>query len=80
MALTYDQGVAAAHFLHSVWKLPKLSLEAEGSLTDKHKSFSRSPSNYALVDQAVEQEVYKQLNEGFLILYKNLLNQGNSKL
>lgn len=37
-ALTHNKGISNIEFLGSYWKLPALSLEEKGSLTQKHKS------------------------------------------
>ena len=42
-------------------------------MNDKHKSYSYSEKNYALVSQETELEVHRQLREGILPLYQALI-------
>lgn len=71
--LTYDNGQIEVHCLYMWWKLPPKSLNEEGTLTEKHKSFSQAPNTYVHVDQNVADKVREQLEEALPILYRQLL-------
>lgn len=71
--LIYDGEEMEIVFVEGHWKLPKISLEAEGSLTLKHKSYGEIP-HFLVVDDAVLKKVEEQLKEQFLLFYKRALN------
>lgn len=74
--LTYNEGSIDIHTLYMWWKLPPKSLNEEGSLNEKHKSFSRAPNSYVLVEPEVMEKVENQLKEALPILYQYLLDSG----
>lgn len=71
--MTYDNKIIDIEFLYCFWKLPKKSLQEEGSLTEKHKSFSRSSENYSPVSPEFEEAVTSQLRQALPLLYRKLL-------
>lgn len=77
IVFTYDQGVIDLQVLYMWWKLPPKSLNEEGSLNEKHKSFSQAPNTYVLVEPEVRQQVERQLKDALPILYQHLLDNGH---
>ena len=73
VVLTYDNDNIQVHCLYMWWKLPPKSLNEEGTLTEKHKSFSRAPNTYVHVDEEVAEKVREHLEETLPILYRQLL-------
>lgn len=73
VVLTYDKGVADCEFLCFFWKLPAKSLDDEGTLTEKHKSFSESLDLFDYVESETRAKMEQQLKQPLLRLYKKLL-------
>lgn len=71
--LTYDKGLIESNFLCYFWKLPAKSLDEEGTLTEKHKSFSQSLDLYDYVDAETQAMIEMQLKQPLERLYERLL-------
>lgn len=70
--LYYDNQEMNIHFLEAHWKLPKLPVNSEGTLTEIHKSYGKTP-HFTFVDDAILDEVKRQLAEGLPYMYKQML-------
>jgi hypothetical protein len=70
--LYYDNQQMKIEFLEGHWKLPKLPVDSGGTLTEIHKSYGKTP-HFTYVDDAVLDEVKRQLSEGLPYLYKQML-------
>jgi len=68
----YHNGDIQIDFLGSYWKIPLVSLEDEGTLTDKHKSDGGFPNVMKLSDEEWE-EIEVHLRECLTLLYKQFL-------
>lgn len=73
-ALTFNEGKYDFHFIECHWKLPQNSIDSQGSLNQKHKSYAEAPF-FAAVDPLIQEKVEKELREGMLTMYKMILEK-----
>ncbi|WP_098038904.1 hypothetical protein [Estrella lausannensis] len=73
--LIFNEGKMEVVFVEGHWKLPKISLDGQGSLTLKHKSYGEIP-HFQLVEDSVLAQVESILRERLILFYKKALNLG----
>ncbi len=72
--LVYNQARIESHFLGSYWLLPKISIEEEGSMNDRHKGYCKIP-HYYRVDQEIESKVIEELKDPIKLFYQKMLER-----
>jgi len=71
--LTYNEKNIQIDFLTEFLKVGRISLNEEGSLNDRYKSFGGSKGHFAEVNEEISELVHSQLKEALPYLYQSLV-------
>jgi hypothetical protein len=72
VAFIYNEQVLQLHFLGDYCNLPEISVDAEGSLNDRHKT-SLSASQTIKVPSDMRIKIQELLKKPLLMMYKRML-------